>query len=117
MNITIRQFTLEDKNVWDAFVISSVNGTIFHLRSFLSYHIERQFEDHSLIIEKKGKIIAVFPAAKIIKGGKNILYSHPGASFGGFVYHDLSYKDADIMVKSLNNYCSNNNTPFCSLFI
>lgn len=75
---------------------SSNNGTLFHYRSFLSYHIDRKFEDHSLFFEKKGNIIAILSAAELIDNSNNkILYSHPGASFGSLVYSQfLSFKDA-----------------------
>ena len=44
---------------WDDFVEHSNNGTIFHKQKFLSYHINRRFDDFSLIFKKRGKIIAV----------------------------------------------------------
>ena len=65
MSITIRKYKESDLKLWDEFVEKSNNGTIFHLRKFLSYHIDRQFVDQSLIFEKKGNIIAIFPAAII----------------------------------------------------
>ena len=65
MNITIRKFTAKDTTAWDEFVEKSNNGTIFHLRSFLSYHIDRKFKDNSLIFEKKGEMIGLFSAAII----------------------------------------------------
>ena len=80
MNIIVRKFTAKDTTAWDEFVERSNNGTIFHLRSFLSYHIDRKFKDHSLIFEKKGKMIGLFPAAIIEEKRKKILHSHPGAS-------------------------------------
>ena len=39
---------------WDSFIDTSINGTIFHRRSFLSYHIDRKFEDASFIFKKRG---------------------------------------------------------------
>ena len=46
-----------DKNkhesVWDSFVKSSNNGTLFHLRKFLSYHKNRNFNDCSYIFKNK----------------------------------------------------------------
>ena len=108
MNITVRKFTAKDTTAWDEFVERSNNGTIFHLRTFLSYHIDRKFKDHSLIFEKKGKMIGLFPAAIIEEKRENILHSHPGASFGGFIFIKLSFEDADSIVKALENYCSQN---------
>ena len=40
MRITVRKYKQSDLKAWDNFVNTSSNGTIFHLRSFLSYHIE-----------------------------------------------------------------------------
>ena len=54
MSITIRRFIHSDEKVWDAFVASSNNGTLFHTRKFLSYHPKDRFLDHSLVFEKKG---------------------------------------------------------------
>ena len=62
---------------WDQFIDTSDNGTIFQKQKFLSYHVSRKFENHSLIFKKKGKIIAVFPAAIKQEGKKKILFSHP----------------------------------------
>ena len=41
MKITVRKFTANDTKDWDDFVKRSNNGTLFHLRSFLSYHIDQ----------------------------------------------------------------------------
>lgn len=105
MNITIQKYTKSNEQKWDDFVKSSSNGTIFHLRSFLSYHIDRKFEDHSLIFKKNNLIIAIFPAVRIKINNKTILHSHPGASYGGFVYNDLSYEDGDEIIQIINKYC------------
>ena len=108
MKITVRKFTANDTKDWDDFVKRSNNGTLFHLRSFLSYHIDRKFTDHSLIFEKNGELIALFPATFEKKDGKNILYSHPGASFGGFVFQNLSFEDANMLVKTIDEYSKQN---------
>ena len=94
---------------------SSNNGTIFHYRSFLTYHIDRKFEDHALIFEKKGKIIAILSAAEVMDGEKKILYSHPGATFGGFLYEDLLFEDANNIVSLLTEYCRKTN--YTSIFL
>jgi len=104
MAITVRKYTQSDEKVWDNFIYSSSNGTIFQLRSFLSYHIDRQFDDHSLIFEKGGKIISLFPAAIIQDGENKILFSHPGASYGGFVYQKLIFNNAEAIIDLFENY-------------
>ncbi len=104
MSITVRKYNKSDLKRWDDFVEHSNNGTLFHLKSFLSYHIDRKFNDHSLIFEKKGNIIAVLPAAIEEKESKKILFSHPGSSFGGFVYHKLIFNDAEVIIDLFENY-------------
>ena len=106
MKITVRKFTAKDTKDWDDFVNQSNNGTIFHTRKFLSYHPKNRFSDYSLIFQKKEKIIGVLPAAIIVKYGKNILVSHPGASLGSCVVpEDLSFSDALEIVEILSRCC------------
>ena len=93
---------------WDKFIDTSDNGTIFQKQKFLSYHVSRKFENHSLIFKKKGKIIAVFPAAIKQEGNKKILFSHPGASFGGIVYKNISFEDCNIIIKLIEHEAQHN---------
>ena len=58
------------------------NSTFLFHRDFMDYHQDR-FDDYSLLIFKKEKLIAVFPANKI----DEILYSHQGLSYGGLVFY------------------------------
>ena len=93
----------EHQDVWDQYIQKSNNGTIFHLRKFLSYHQERNFNDCSLIFYEKENIKALFSGAII----NNCLYSHPGASFGGFVYNDISFQSSKEMIDLLIEYANN----------
>lgn len=104
MNISIHRFSPTEAKVWDNFVNNAINGTLFHLRSFLNYHIERKFEDHSLIFKKKGRIIALFSAAEIKNNGTRILHSHPGASYGGFIFHKLNFGESEGILESFEQY-------------
>ena len=100
-----------DKNLdeWESFVDNANNGTIFHLRSFLGYHPPDRFEDHSLIFHKKGNISALFSACVINDDGNKTLYSHRGATFGGFVIDESSsFKDAFDLTESLLMYARKN---------
>ena len=94
----------EHLEIWDKYVQKSNNGTIFHLRRFLNYHQERNFEDCSLMFYDKNIIQGVFSGAIV----NNCLYSHPGASFGGFVYNDLSFDSSKKMVELLIQYAYKN---------
>jgi lipid II:glycine glycyltransferase (peptidoglycan interpeptide bridge formation enzyme) len=90
---------------WDNFVENSDNGTIFHKREFLAYHPAERFRDASFIVTKDKKLLAAFSAAVVEREGKKILVSHPGASYGSFVYKsDLNFKEAHSMVDSLHEY-------------
>ena len=93
---------------WDSFVESSINGTIFHKRSFLSYHVDRNFNDASFIFKKRGQIISVFPAAIINDSGRNILFSHPGASFGGLIVNNASFSEILEILDLIESYCKKN---------
>ena len=53
---------------------------MFH-RYYMNYHQDR-FEDHSLMIFKEDRLVAVFPANQREK----IVQSHGGLSYGGLVY-------------------------------
>ena len=87
---------------WEKFISDSNNGTIFQKQAFLKYHINRKFVDGSLVIKNKGTIVAAVPAA--IK--ENILYSHPGSSYGGIVLsHNLDFKMIHDILKVIDEYC------------
>lgn len=95
--------------IWDDFVRASDNGTMFHLRTFLSYHPEGRFEDHSLYILRNEKLFAVLPAIRQKRDEKWILNSHGGASYGGFVYPaQCNIRDAFLMIECLIDYARNN---------
>ena len=105
----INRYSSLDEPMWDNFVPNSNNGTIFHLRSFLNYHPNNRFTDHSLIIEKKGKLFSVFPAAEKIINGKLSLISHPGATVGSFVIpENLSIAESMDLVQCLVAYAKKN---------
>ena len=105
--IKIKKFSKNNYAAWDSFVLEANNGTLFHLRKFLSYHPEDRFKDHSVEIYKKNSLLSVFPAADIIINNKKMLTSHPGSSYGSFVSkEELSIKDAMEMVSKLIDYSS-----------
>lgn len=65
---------------WNRFINGSKNSLFLFDRSYMDYHKDR-FSDHSLMIYKKEKLVAVFPANE---NSKNI-YSHAGLTFGGLI--------------------------------
>jgi len=72
-------------NKWDNFIENSGNGTIFHLQKFLNYHPKGKFKNHNIIFRDGKDIIAVIPGVEERQKIKSFI-SHPGASFGGFVF-------------------------------
>ncbi|MGE0051886.1 MAG: GNAT family N-acetyltransferase [Arcobacter sp.] len=82
--MTIIKYTKDQKNNWNEFVKNSKNSHFFFQRDYMEYHSDR-FEDFSLMFfDETDKLIAMLPAN--IK--ENILYSHQGLTFGGFLVDD-----------------------------
>ena len=103
--IEIKKFIIEQLDLWEKIVKSANNGTLFHTRKFLSYHLPGRFVDHSLIIYKKDKPYVLFPAAEREIEGKRFLVSHPGASYGSFIVpEDMSFADSHEIVELLIKY-------------
>tara|TARA_Y100000748_G_scaffold297221_1_gene290968 strand:+ start:3149 stop:4114 length:966 start_codon:yes stop_codon:yes gene_type:complete len=106
---TIKRHSKKNYAVWDCFVKKANNGTIFHLRKFLSYHPDGRFNDHSIEFYKNNTLVSVFPAAESIINGKRFLVSHPGATVGSFVTpENLSISNSIKLVKTLVHYAKKN---------
>ncbi|MBA64783.1 MAG: GNAT family N-acetyltransferase [Candidatus Marinimicrobia bacterium] len=107
--LTVKRHSKKNKLLWDRFVKASNNGTIFHLRRFLSYHPKNRFVDHSIEFYKKRTLFSVFPAAELNINGKNLLVSHPGSTVGSFVVPErISFSDSLVLVELLINYSIKN---------
>ncbi len=101
----LSRFRPFEEKIWDFFVPKTNNGTLFHLRSFLNYHPKSRFNDHSILVRKKGKLFSLFPAVEQIIDGKKILFSHPGATVGSFsLPENLSIADALCLGEQLIKY-------------
>ncbi len=105
MSLDIIRFSPRDEAAWDDFVWSANNGTLFQTRKFLGYHPAGRFVDHSLSFYSGGRRLAVLPAVDFTDGGKRILISHRGASYGGLVVPDtLGISDSFELVRALIDY-------------
>ncbi|EOI0599689.1 GNAT family N-acetyltransferase [Campylobacter jejuni] len=71
------------KEEWNNFNKHSKNGLFMFDRKYMDYHSDR-FKDNSLMFYEDNKLIALLPCN--IKD--NILYSHQGLTFGGFISDD-----------------------------
>jgi hypothetical protein len=82
-------FTHELHAEWDTIVAKSKQGSFLHKVDYFTYHQDR-FDDCSLVIYKKGKAVAIFPANII----NNDVYSHSGLTYAGLIYgNELSATD------------------------
>tara|TARA_Y100000748_G_C15499034_1_gene489289 strand:- start:966 stop:1958 length:993 start_codon:yes stop_codon:yes gene_type:complete len=103
--LLIKKYTKSMSNQWDNFIRNSNNGTIFHYRDFLNYHIKRNFEDHSLCFFDNNNLICAIPAT--LKN--NHLISHPGASYGGLIIDSsVKFSIMSEIIKLLDKYCIDN---------
>jgi Acetyltransferase (GNAT) domain len=80
---TVRPYAKADANTWDALVERSRNGNFLHRRDYMDYHADR-FVDQSLIVERNGEAVAVFPA----NIRENLVTSHGGLTYAGLITTD-----------------------------
>ena len=106
---TIKKISKTNHVAWDNFVKKANNGTMFHLRQFLSYHPSDRFIDHSIEFYKNTSLFSVFPAAEFIINKKIFLVSHPGTTMGSFVTSEnLSISNSMKLVETLVHYAAQN---------
>jgi len=77
---TVRRYEPSDAAAWDALVMRSRNGNLLHRRGYMDYHAHR-FTDASLVIERDGDIVAVFPANR----QQDTIASHGGLTYAGLI--------------------------------
>lgn len=82
--LTLQRYIPGDAGEWNAFVSESRNGTFLFDRSYMDYHADR-FADHSLIVRKGGRIVAMLPANMRQDAGESLLQSHGGLTYGGWI--------------------------------
>jgi len=91
---------------WDTFIQDSVNGTLFHRQKFIGYHPAGRFEDCSLLFYDGNELLAVFPGALVQTENEKVLKSHPGTSYGGFVFaKKVSLKKMFETLECLHAFC------------
>jgi hypothetical protein len=78
--LSVRPYRTEDSAAWDSVVVESRNGNLLHRRGYLEYHAER-FADCSLVAEKAGRIVALFPAEMRDRR----VVSHGGLTYAGLI--------------------------------
>ncbi len=78
--INVQRYQLTNKQEWDCFCKKSKNSLFMFQRNYMDYHKEK-FTDSSLMFYYNDKLIAVLPMNR----ERNVLFSHGGLTFGGFV--------------------------------
>ncbi len=103
--ITIRKYDKSDVKTWNDFIAKSKNGIFMFNRGFMEYHSDR-FTDNSLMFYSGDELVAVLPAS--IRD--NILYSHQGLTYGGFIVNS-DMKQAKMLecFTALRQYMSEHN--------
>lgn len=81
----IIRYTADKASEWNLFAAQSKNGTFLFDRLYMDYHADR-FEDYSLMFYRDGELYATLPANK--EG--NVLCSHRGLTYGGFILCEKS---------------------------
>jgi len=95
----VQRYTDSIKNSWNEFIRKAKNATFLFDRGYMGYHSDR-FEDYSLIVTHKNKLIAVLPANIT----NQTLFSHQGLSYGGIItLPKTSFQDSlDIYIAILD---------------
>ncbi len=107
----IETYSKKNKLKWDEFIDSSKNSTFLFKRDFMDYHSKR-FDDHSLLIYKDSKLIALFPCNTREKN----VYSHQGLSYGGIIVKStLKFNQYLELFSEILKYY--NNLSFDKLFV
>jgi Acetyltransferase (GNAT) domain len=78
--LTLRPYAPTDAAAWDALVDRSRNGNLLHRRGYMDYHADR-FVDRSLVVERGGELVAVFPA----NIREQTVTSHGGLTYAGLI--------------------------------
>ncbi len=88
-NYTVRRYTSEYFELWNAFISTAKNATFLFHRDFMEYHADR-FQDFSLMVYEGEKLVALLPINKV----EEIVYSHQGLTYGGLVIGQIVDNDA-----------------------
>lgn len=100
----IRRFDNKDTNIWDSFVDTANNGTLFHKLNFLSYHPTKKLEFHNVGFYDNDQLIAVLPGGII----DDEYISPLGASYGSFATSNLPFAKYEELIDSFIQYAQKN---------
>lgn len=81
--ISIIEYSKNRYDEWNGFLKSAKNSLFMFNRDYMEYHSDR-FCDNSLMFYEEDELIALLPLNK----SDNVLYSHGGLTFGGFITNE-----------------------------
>lgn len=100
----VRHYSPQDFDDWNAFVSVAKNATFLFNRNFMEYHSDR-FDDFSLMVFDKNKLVAVLPANRV----EASVFSHQGLTYGGLVLPvKAKLSDAIQMIHSILEFLNLN---------
>jgi hypothetical protein len=102
--ITVREFKPSDRSLWETFVNTSNNGTMFHNLAFLDYHPEGKFSFKHLMFFEGGQLVGVLPGGYYNETSGQY-WSPVGASYGSIVTQDISFVKSLAIVDAFMEYC------------
>jgi hypothetical protein len=103
-NYTVRRYSSEYFELWNAFISIAKNATFLFHRDFMEYHADR-FQDFSLLVFEGEKLVSVIPANR--EG--DTVFSHQGLTYGGFVFSDdLVTFEIDLIIAEVILYLKEN---------
>jgi hypothetical protein len=98
--LTLRPYAAADAAAWDALVDRSRNGNLLHRRGYMDYHADR-FVDRSLVVERGGEFVAVFPA----NVQDRAVTSHGGLTYAGLIAsHALRAESTLALFEQIGNH-------------
>ncbi len=106
--VIVKEYEPKYERLWDEFVDSSNNGTMFHKLRFLDYHELGKFNFHHLTFWSRGKLVGVMPAGFKDDGS---FWSPVGASYGSVVTKDIHFALSLEIIDSLLDYCREKEIP------
>ena len=100
--IKVIRYDSSNKVIWNEFVKNAKNGMFLFNRNFMDYHSDR-FNDHSLMMYRDDKLLAILPANEKEKS----LYSHQGLTYGGLILcRDSRAINTVEVLKAIIDYCT-----------
>lgn len=108
--ISYKVYSSKYYHEWENFVENeAVNSTILHTRKFFNHNDLNEIDDNSLMFYYKNELICVLPAILKKSNNKKIYYSHPRATYGGFVVSKkiTPLKALDIVKLTISNAIEN----------